>query len=114
MLTLLRPRRARPEEDTPAPALSAAPDAQAVVRRIAAQPFNVSFWAFSFPLAAFSVLTLRLAELGQIGAMQTAGVLMLAISSIAILWLCFPTYRGLRDGSLLAPEPVASITPVAG
>lgn len=85
-----------------------------LVRRIAGQPFNISFWAFSFPLAAFTVLTLRVAELSQVGALQTVGVLMLAISSIAILWLGFSTVRGLREGSLLAPEPVANIMPVSG
>lgn len=82
-----------------------------LVRRIATQAFAVPFWAFSFPLAAFTVLTLRLAEAGAGAAFQTAGVLMLAISSIVILWLCFATVRGLRDGSLLAPEPVANIIP---
>jgi tellurite resistance protein len=30
-----------------------------------------------------------------------------------VLWLGFATVRGLRDGSLLAPEPVASITPLS-
>lgn len=84
---------------------------QPLVRRIATQAFAVPFWAFSFPLAAFTVLTLRLAETGAGAAFQTAGVLMLAISSIVILWLCFATVRGLRDGSLLAPEPVANIIP---
>jgi tellurite resistance protein len=82
-----------------------------LVRRIATQAFAVPFWAFSFPLAAFTVLTLRLAETGAGAAFQTAGVLMLAISSIVILWLSFATVRGLRDGSLLAPEPVANIIP---
>lgn len=82
-----------------------------LVRRIATQAFAVPFWAFSFPLAAFTVLTLRLAEAGAGAAFQTAGVLMLAISSIVILWLSFATVRGLRDGSLLAPEPVANIIP---
>ena len=84
-----------------------------VVRRIAGQAFGVAFWAFSFPLAAFTVLTLRLAAATEARLLQTGGLLMLAISSIAVLWLAFSTVRGLRDGSLLAPEPVASITPVA-
>ncbi|MCB2018303.1 MAG: C4-dicarboxylate ABC transporter, partial [Hydrogenophaga sp.] len=69
---------------------------------------------FSFPLAAFTVLTLRLAELSESHTMQTAGVLMLAVTSVAILWLGFSTVRGLREGSLLAPEPVANIVPTAG
>jgi len=84
-----------------------------LARRIAGQPFSVAFWAFSFPLAAFAALTLRLAELGQSGALQTLGVLLLAVSSIVVLWLGFATVRGLRDGSLLAPEPVANIIPAS-
>lgn len=87
--------------------------ASTAVRRIASQPFHIAFWAFSFPLAAFTVLTLRLAALSGAAALQTASVLLLAISSITVLWLGLATVRGLRDGSLLAPEPVASITPVA-
>lgn len=88
-----------------------------VVRRIAGQPFGVPFWALSFPFAAFTTLTLRLAELQPDsrwhGLLQTAGVLLLAITSIAVLWLGFATVRGLRDGSLLAPEPVAHIIPAS-
>ena len=86
--------------------------ATTIVRRMVNQPFNIAFWAFVFPLAAFTVLTLRLATLTGTGSLQTTSVLMLAISSIAVLWLGLATVRGLRDGSLLAPEPVASITPV--
>ena len=82
-----------------------------LVRRIASQPFGVAFWALSFPLAAFTVLTLRVAQISQVGALQTAAVLLLAITNIAVLWLGFATVRGLRDGTLLAPEPVANIIP---
>ena len=84
-----------------------------LARRIAGQPFGVAFWGLSFPLAALATLTLRLAELQGGGALQTVGVLLLAVASIVILWLGFATVRGLRDGSLLAPEPIASIQPVA-
>ena len=86
-----------------------------VLKRALAQPFGIPFWALSFPLAAFTTLTLRLQELqGQPGGlMQTAAVLLLAATSVVVLWLCFATVRGLRDGSLLAPEPVAAITPVS-
>ena len=85
-----------------------------VLKRAVAQPFGIPFWALSFPLAAFTTLTLRLLELqgGPGGLMQTAAVLLLAATSMVVLWLGFATVRGLRDGSLLAPEPVASITPV--
>ena len=84
-----------------------------LVPRIASQPFGIAFWGLSFPMAALATLTLRLGELQGGGALQTLGVLLLAVASIVILWLGFATVRGLRDGSLLAPEPVASIQPVA-
>jgi tellurite resistance protein len=86
-----------------------------VLKRAIAQPFGIPFWALSFPLAAFTTLTLRLHGLqgGAGGLLQTAAVLLLAATSMVVLWLGFATVRGLRDGSLLAPEPVASITPVS-
>jgi tellurite resistance protein len=40
-------------------------------------------------------------------------VLLLAVTSMVILWLGFATVRGLRDGTLLAPEPLANIQPVS-
>ena len=84
-----------------------------LVKRIASQPFGVAFWGLSFPMAAFATLTLRLAELKAGPGFETLGVLLLAIASIVVLWLGFATVRGLRDGSLLAPEPIANIQPVA-
>lgn len=88
-----------------------------VAQRVASQPFTIAFWALSFPLAAFTSLTLRLAELqpgsGWHGALQNAGVLLLAATSMVVLWLGFATVRGLRDGTLLAPEPVANIIPAS-
>jgi tellurite resistance protein len=80
-------------------------------KAIAALPFGLPHWGLSFPLAALAALTLRLA--GPSGAMATLGTLLLALSSLVILALVLGTVRGLRDGSLLAPEPVATIQPVA-
>lgn len=85
-----------------------------VIRRAIAQPFGVGFWALSFPLAAFTSLTLRLGELQGAdgsggGALQMAGVLLLAATSMVVLWLAFATVKGLREGSLLAPEPIANV-----
>jgi tellurite resistance protein len=69
-------------------------------------------WAMSFPLAAFSALTLRLGPPGS--AISGVGILALALASLVILALAFATVKGLRDGTLLAPEPVAAIQPAAG
>jgi tellurite resistance protein len=80
-------------------------------RAIAALPFGLPHWGLSFPLAALAALTLRLA--GPTGLMANLGVLLLALASLVILALVMGTVRGLRDGTLLAPEPVAAIQPVA-
>jgi tellurite resistance protein len=80
-------------------------------RRLAALPFGIAHWGLSFPLAAFTALTLRLAEGG--GLLAVLGPMLLALSSLVILGLSMATWRGLRDGSLLAPETIAAIQPVA-
>lgn len=78
-------------------------------RRIGAMPFGLPHWAMSFPLAAIAALSLRLAAPGT--AMVALAVALLALASLVIAWLTLATLRGLRDGSLLAPEPVAAIQP---
>jgi tellurite resistance protein len=80
-------------------------------RQIAALPFGLPHWGLSFPLAALAALTLRVA--GPSGPLATLGLLLLALASLVILALTLATVRGLRDGSLLAPEPVATLQPVA-
>ena len=78
-------------------------------RQIAALPFALPHWGMSFPLTAFTALTLRLGTLGT--PLAVLGPVLLSLSSLLILWLSLATLRGLRDGSLLAPEPVAAIVP---
>jgi tellurite resistance protein len=91
-------------------------------RRIAALPFGLPHWGMSFPLAALAALTLRLAGLNPPGTLASGaatdfgplgllGLALLALASLLIAALCLATWRGLRDGSLLAPEPVAAIVP---
>lgn len=80
-------------------------------KAIAQQPFAIAHWALSFPLAAFSALTLRLSTPGT--AFAALGVVALALTSLVILALCFATVRGLRQGTLLAPEPFATLQPAA-
>lgn len=79
--------------------------------RIRNLPFSLPHWGLSFPLAAFAAFTLRLATPGS--PMAVLGPILLALASIVILALLMGTWRGLRDGTLLAPEPVAVIVPVA-
>ena len=77
-----------------------------LLRQIADQPFGMAHWGMSFPLAAFAALTLRLAPGGP---MAGLGIALLAGSSLLIAALSLATLRGLRDGSLLAPETVATL-----
>jgi tellurite resistance protein len=79
-------------------------------RRIVALPFGLPHWAMSFPLAALTALTLRLAAPGSV--LAVFGTALLALTSLVIAALVLGTLRGLRDGSLLAPEPVAVIQSV--
>ncbi len=74
-----------------------------LLRRIAAQPFGMPHWGMSFPLAALTALTLRLAPSGPLA---TVGIALLAATSLLIAALTLATLRGLRDGSLLVPESV--------
>ncbi len=78
-------------------------------RRFFAQPFALPFWGVSFPLAAFTTLTLRLGATLALPAMQMAGVVLLALVSVVIAALVLATIQGLRQGTLLAPEPVAPV-----
>lgn len=80
-------------------------------RRILAQAFSVAHWGLSFPLAAFTGLTLQLASAGSL--LAVLGPMMLAVTSLTVLGLGMATVRGLRQGTLLAPEPVAMIQPVS-
>lgn len=80
-------------------------------RRVVAQAFSIAHWGLSFPLAAFAGLTLQLATPGA-GLLAVLGPILLALTSIVIVGLGLGTVRGLRQGTLLAPEPVATIQPV--
>jgi tellurite resistance protein len=74
-----------------------------LLRRIAALPFGMAHWGMSFPLAAFTALTFRLAPTG---ALRLAALALLALSSLLVAALVLATVRGLRDGTLLAAETV--------
>lgn len=81
-----------------------------LLRRIAEQPFGMAHWGMSFPMAALTALTLRLAAAGPVGMMGFVGIALLACTSLLIAALTLATFRGLREGTLLAPETV----PISG
>jgi tellurite resistance protein len=79
--------------------------------RLRTLPFALPHWGVSFPLTALTALTLKLATPGS--AMAVLGPVLLALSTLVILSLLMATWRGLRAGTMLAPEPVAAIVPAA-
>ena len=85
--------------------------AGSLTKRILTQPFAITFWAASFPLASFAALTLRLSP--ATGAFTVFAMMALALCSVVIAGLTIATYKGLRQGQMLMPEPVANIIPVS-
>ncbi len=68
------------------------------------QPFGMPHWGMSFPLAAFSALSLRVSQLDGGAWLQMPATVLLALTSLVILGLTFGTWRGLRHGHLLVAE----------
>lgn len=68
------------------------------------QPFGMSHWGMSFPLAAFSALSLRVSQLEDGAWLQMPATVLLALTSLVILGLTLGTWRGLRHGHLLVAE----------
>jgi len=67
-------------------------------------PFGMPHWGMSFPMAAFTILSLRLADLSHCEWLVLPSYALLAVTTCLILWLSFATLRGLQTGTLLAPE----------
>lgn len=81
-----------------------------VARRAAVEGFHIGFWALSFPLAAFTNLTLKLSQATPANTLL-AGVAMaaLVLTNVVVFMLALATWRGLKAGNLLVPEaPAAS------
>lgn len=85
-------------------------------RAISQQPFAMPFWALSFPLAALAALSLRLAADEQAAAtgFVVLALALHALASLVVAGLVLGTLRGLRQGSLLQPEPAPPGAPPAG
>ncbi|HWS76670.1 MAG TPA: C4-dicarboxylate ABC transporter [Quisquiliibacterium sp.] len=83
------------------------------VPTIARQQFAMPAWAVSFPLAALTALALRAADTVA-PALAMPAVLLLAVTSVVLVGLSLATVKGLRAGTLLAPEPVATISVAPG
>lgn len=67
-------------------------------------PFFLSTWAYSFPLAAMTVATFRMAELSGVAFYLYLGLALLGIASILIFTLLFATFAAIHSGRICVPE----------
>jgi tellurite resistance protein len=74
------------------------------IQAILEQPFGLPYWSMSFPIAAFTTLTLRLSQEPGGAWLELPATVLLAGTSLLILSLTLGTWRGLRFGQLLVPE----------
>jgi tellurite resistance protein len=79
-----------------------------LLRRIAHLPFGMAHWGMSFPMAAFTALTLQLAPAGPL---RVPGIALLALTSLLVAGLVLATLRGLLHGTLLVPEGAPAAAP---
>ncbi|NBA97783.1 TDT family transporter [Pseudomonas sp. R5(2019)] len=72
-------------------------------------PFNLGWWAFTFPLGVFALTTLKLGSVLQLGFFNGFGVLLVA--ALAAMWLVVGkrTLRGAWRGELFVSPCIASI-----
>lgn len=74
------------------------------ISAIREQPFSMGHWGMSFPLGAFTALTLRMTHAPGGAWLQLPATLLLAITSLLVLGLTLSTWRGLRQGHLLVAD----------
>jgi tellurite resistance protein len=74
---------------------------------ISQQALGLPHWALSFPLTAWAALSLQLGLPGN--GPSFPAVALLATASLVVAALALGTVRGLRQGTLLVPEPVATL-----
>jgi tellurite resistance protein len=76
----------------------------AIAPDIARVPFGLAHWGLSFPSAAFAVAALQKLHALPSAAGALMALLLVALVSAIILWLCWRTFGALRAGAFLRPE----------
>ena len=74
------------------------------VSRLARIKFALSWWAYTFPLAAFTVGTLTFAQVSGIVALRHFGAVLFAILIVIVLAVLWKTLRALVAGQVFSPQ----------
>ncbi|MFW5680182.1 MAG: SLAC1 anion channel family protein [Pseudomonadota bacterium] len=67
--------------------------------------FALSWWAYSFPIAALTVATLVMAERLESGVFMGLGLLLYALLAAVVVGLAWRTLKAFRSGAVLQPHP---------
>ncbi|MDR9454835.1 MAG: SLAC1 anion channel family protein [Spiribacter sp.] len=73
-------------------------------RRFASLQFFLSFWAYSFPMAAMTIATLIHHELTGSDVFLWLGAVLLGLTTVLISWLIGLTIRAAANGQICQPE----------
>ena len=63
-------------------------------------PFRLGWWAFTFPLGAYTVATITLARAWHTGAMEAVGARLFVLLAVAWLVVATRTLRGVLTGQV--------------
>lgn len=74
------------------------------VPRLARMKFALSWWAYSFPLAAMTVATLRMQRMTEMEGFRVAGLGLLAVLSALLVVLTALTVRAILRGEICVEE----------
>ncbi len=73
-------------------------------KRFANLPFALSWWAYSFPMAAITTATFVMFELTGAVLFQTIGLVLLALLSLIVGYLVYRTFIAVKNGKICLPE----------
>lgn len=74
------------------------------IPRFSRLPFFISWWAYSFPLAAFTIGTQVMAAHTQTLFFETLSQVMLTLVTLLIAFLVFKTVKGALSGAIFQPD----------
>lgn len=74
------------------------------IRKLAKLPFVITWWAYSFPLAALTIATFLYGEQTGIAGFATAGKALYAVLCVVIATLVARTLIAMKAGKVFAPE----------
>jgi tellurite resistance protein len=67
-------------------------------------PFFISSWAYSFPVAAITIATAKMAQMLQSAWFEVLAQVLLVFLSLLLLWLVFRTIKSIFARELCQPE----------